>query len=59
MENIFKHLSNHDEKSNPGGVRLRILEASREVGRPVFFAVLIIIVVFAPLFTLEGVEGKW
>jgi cobalt-zinc-cadmium resistance protein CzcA len=24
----------------------------------VFFAVLIIIVVFAPLFTLEGVEGK-
>jgi cobalt-zinc-cadmium resistance protein CzcA len=58
MENIFKHLSNHDEKSNPGGVRLRILEASREVGRPVFFAVLIIIVVFAPLFTLEGVEGK-
>lgn len=58
MENIFKHLSNHDEKANPGGVRLRILEASREVGRPVFFAVLIIIVVFTPLFTLEGVEGK-
>ncbi len=37
---------------------MRILEASREVGRPVFFAVLIIIVVFTPLFTLEGVEGK-
>jgi cobalt-zinc-cadmium resistance protein CzcA len=58
MENIFKHLSHHDEKANPGGVGLRILEASREVGRPVFFAVLIIIVVFTPLFTLEGVEGK-
>ena len=26
--------------------------------QPVFFAVLIIIVVFTPLFTLEGVEGK-
>ena len=58
MENIFKHLSHHDENPNPEGVKLRILEASREVGRPVFFAVLIIIVVFTPLFTLEGVEGK-
>ena len=40
------------------GVSLRIQEAAREIGRPVFFAVMIIIVVFAPLFTLEGVEGK-
>lgn len=58
MENIFKHLSHHDEQANSGGIHLRILEASREVGRPVFFAVMIIIVVFTPLFTLEGVEGK-
>ncbi len=40
------------------GIALRIQEAAREVGRPVFFAVLIIIIVFAPLFSLEGVEGK-
>ena len=40
------------------GIPLRIQEASREVGRPVFYAVIIIIVVFAPLFTLQGVEGK-
>ncbi len=58
MENIFKHLSHHDEEENPESVKLRILEAAREVGRPIFFAVLIIIVVFMPLFTLEGVEGK-
>jgi cobalt-zinc-cadmium resistance protein CzcA len=44
----------HDNR----GIALRIQEASREVGRPVFFAVMIIIIVFAPLFTLEGVEGK-
>ena len=44
----------HDEH----GMALRIQEAAREVGRPVFFAVMIIIIVFAPLFTLEGVEGK-
>jgi len=40
------------------GIELRIQEAAREVGNPVFFAVMIIIIVFAPLFTLEGVEGK-
>ena len=65
MENIFKHLTSHGEGSEPEtldtephALRLRIQEASKEVGRPVFFAVLIIIVVFAPLFSLEGVEGK-
>jgi len=40
------------------GIPLRIQEAAREVGRPVFFAVMIIAIVFAPLFALEGVEGK-
>lgn len=58
MENVFRHLSHHDEEAHPEGIRLRILEAAREMSRPVFFAVLIILVVFTPLFTLEGVEGK-
>lgn len=52
-ENIFRHVSENKE-----GLALRIQEAAREVAQPVFFAVLIIIVVFAPLFGLEGVEGK-
>lgn len=39
-------------------VSLRIQEAAREVAKPVFFAITIIMVVFAPLFSLEGVEGK-
>ncbi len=47
-----------EEESTPAGVSLRIQEAAREVGRPVFFAVSIILIVFAPLFALEGVEGK-
>lgn len=48
----------YDAAHDRHGIALRIQEAAREVGRPVFFAVLIIIIVFAPLFTLEGVEGK-
>lgn len=35
-----------------------ILEAAREVINPVAFAILIIIVVFLPLFSLTGLEGK-
>jgi cobalt-zinc-cadmium resistance protein CzcA len=47
-----------DPERSRRGIALRIQEAAREVGRPVFYAVIIIVVVFAPLFTLEGVEGK-
>jgi len=48
----------YDAASDDHGIALRIQEAAREVGRPVFYAVMIIIIVFAPLFSLEGVEGK-
>jgi len=48
----------YDAAHDQNGIPLRIQEAAREVGRPVFYAVLIIIIVFAPLFSLEGVEGK-
>jgi cobalt-zinc-cadmium resistance protein CzcA len=48
----------YDGAHDNHGMALRIQEAAREVGRPVFYAVVIIIVVFAPLFSLEGVEGK-
>jgi len=56
VENTVRHLS----EPNGGDETLpqRVLRASREVAKPVFFAVLIIVVVFLPLFTLRGVEGK-
>lgn len=39
--------------------RLEIIaRASIEVGRPILFAISIIVIVFLPLFTLQGVEGK-
>lgn len=34
------------------------LEAAQQVGRPIFFAMLIIILAFVPVFTLVGEEGK-
>lgn len=53
-----KNLEENGSYRYEHAIPLRIQEAAREVARPVFFAVLIIIVVFAPLFTLQGVEGK-
>jgi len=58
MEHIFTRLAEHDAAEDPAGIPLVVQESAREMGRPVFFAVLIIICVFAPLFTLEGVEGR-
>jgi heavy metal efflux system protein len=35
-----------------------VVDAAREVARPIVFSIAIIVMVFLPLFTLEGVEGK-
>ena len=48
----------HDVERDDHGIGLRIQEAGKEVARPVFFAAMIILVVFAPIFTFEGVEAK-
>ncbi len=56
VENIFKHLERVQDGDH--GIPLLISEAAKEVARPVFFAVMIILIVFTPLLALEGVEGK-
>jgi len=48
----------HDVENDQGGIPLRLKEAGKEVARPVFFAASIILVVFTPLFSFEGVEAK-
>jgi len=56
VENIVRHLAEPQHREQ--ALSYRVTRAACEVGRPIFFAVLIIIVVFLPLFTLQGVEGK-
>ena len=48
----------HDVEHDEHGIKLRLQNAGKEVARPVFFAASIILVVFAPLFSFEGVEAK-
>ena len=45
----------HDDSS---GIPLELKQAGKEVARPIFFAASIILVVFMPLFSFEGVEAK-
>ena len=61
VENMYKHLnrqleSDNDEANNDTKQKLKL--AGKEVARPIFFAASIILVVFTPLFSFEGVEAK-
>ena len=56
VENSFQRLA---ENKGRGLSRVRVvLDATTEVGTPVIFGVSIIILVFLPLMTLQGMEGK-
>ncbi len=58
VENAFRLLAHAKESGQPINKTHLILEAAREVANPIAFAILIIIVVFMPLFSLTGLEGK-
>ncbi len=55
VENVDRML----REAGPDERRISVIaRACKEVARPVVFAITIIVVVFLPLFTLQGVEGK-
>ena len=56
VENAFRVVSLRGAGRDARGAA--VLDAAREVVNPVAFAILIIIVVFLPLFALTGIEGK-
>jgi len=62
-ENVIRHCERREtarghRRLSPAEVRQVTLEAAQQVGRPIFFAMLIIILAFVPVFTLIGEEGK-
>ncbi|EIC31031.1 efflux RND transporter permease subunit [Methylomicrobium album] len=57
VENIITHLA-HTEKARRLPRLHVIYRAAREVAAPVTSGILIIIIVFLPLLTLQGLEGK-
>ncbi len=57
VENVVSHLARQREKGRLPRLHL-IYRAVREVATPMASGILIIIIVFLPLLTLQGLEGK-
>ncbi|MBS0228597.1 MAG: efflux RND transporter permease subunit [Proteobacteria bacterium] len=58
VENAYRILAERRRHGHEVNRSAAVLAAAREVANPITFAILIIIVVFLPLFALEGLEGK-
>lgn len=61
VENIYRQLAiahEHETEDRHANHFQVVLNAAKEVGRPIVFAIFIIVSVYLPLFSLEGIEGK-
>ena len=58
MENCYRGLRRNRQLPSPQDPLEVVFRTSVEVRQPVLFSTLIIVVVFAPIFTLTGVEGR-
>ena len=58
VENVFRRLKQNAQLQTPAPVIDVIFKASSEIRNSILFATLIIIVVFLPLFSLGGFEGR-
>ena len=58
VENAFRIMAERKAHGLPVDRTAAVLAAAREVANPIAFAILIIIVVFLPLLSLQGLEGK-
>jgi Cu(I)/Ag(I) efflux system membrane protein CusA/SilA len=61
-ENVLRHCESAEDKKGgrltPAETWRETLAACQQVGRPIFFAMTIIILAFVPVFALTGQEGK-
>ncbi|HEV8481077.1 MAG TPA: CusA/CzcA family heavy metal efflux RND transporter [Candidatus Eisenbacteria bacterium] len=58
VENVHKRLEAWEEAGRPGPREAVVVAGLSEVGRSIFFALLVITVSFLPIFTLTGTEGR-
>ncbi len=58
VENVFRRLRENKQSANPRNSLLVIYEASSEVRNSIVIATIIVCLVFLPLFSMGGIEGK-
>ena len=57
VENAHKYLQGKENISNKQRIEI-IIKSAKQVGRPIFFALLLVVVSFLPIFALTGQEGR-
>jgi len=58
VENCYRKLSEMPADARSGRRLEVVIDSSKQVGRPIFFSLAIIVLSFVPVFMLEGQEGK-
>ena len=58
VENCYRHLSEMPPEERPAKRLDVVITSAKQVGRPIFFSLAIIVLSFVPVFMLEGQEGK-
>ena len=58
VENAHTHLERWDLAGRQASRTEVVIRAAREVGKPIFYSLLIIAIGFMPIFTLEAQEGR-
>lgn len=58
VENVFRRLRENRKSENPRPALQVIYEASSEVRNSIVYSTIIVVLVFIPLFYLQGIEGK-
>ncbi len=58
VENVFRRLKENRSDPNPKPILKVVFDASSEVRNSIVYATIIVVLVFIPLFSMQGIEGK-